>query len=346
VMGTPAYMSPEQAGGVTGKIDGRSDIYSLGCMMFQMATGRLPFPGTSFGEVLIGHLQLPPPRPRELVPAIPEAYEALILKCLEKKQEDRYQSMHQTHDALAQVMEQLGISKDLPKASAEEIAATSSGTKTRSSPGIGARTPARAMKSSISKKSQPTPARPQATTLTPPPPVPPKPRIGVWIGAGTVAAAVVAGIFVLVKQQGDENRKAAEQAAHTAAQQFADQARQAVQQKEEEQRQKESEKIQLSVVSEPVGAIVEASWKDGVKAAVTPFDLQVPRNSSVRFNFSKKDFVPYAVEILADTPKVVRASLLAEPKPVQARTVRSKPEGSEKKGKSSNKEEAPIPVEF
>ena len=63
VMGTPAYMSPEQAGGVTGSIDGRSDVYSLGCMMFQMATGRLPFPGTSFGEVLIGHLQLPPPRP-------------------------------------------------------------------------------------------------------------------------------------------------------------------------------------------------------------------------------------------------------------------------------------------
>src|SRR5262249_27036114 len=204
------------------------------------------------------------------------------------------------------------------------------------------------MKSSISKKSQPTPARPQATTLTPPPPVPPKPRIGLWIGVGTVAAAVVAGIFVYVKQQGDENRRAAEKAAHIAAQQFADQARQAAQRLQEEQRQKEGERVQLSVVSEPVGAIVEASWKDGVKAAVTPFDLQVPRNSSVRFNFSKKDFVSYSVEILADTPKVVRASLAAEPKPVQHRAGRQKLEQAEKKAKpgSSEKEDSQIPVEF
>jgi hypothetical protein len=160
--------------------------------------------------------------------------------------------------------------------------------------------------------------------------------------------AVVAGILVFVKQQGDENRKAAERAAHLAAQQIADQARQAAQRVEEEQRQKENERVQLSVVSEPIGATVEATWKDGVKGAVTPFDLQVPRNSSVRFSFTKKDFVPYSVEILADTPKVVRASLVAEPKPVQARAVRTKPEGGQKKGKqgSSEKEDSNIPVEF
>src|SRR5207302_10552506 len=95
VMGPPAYMSHEQAGGMTARIDARSDIYSLGCMMYQMATGRLPFPGTSFGEVLIGHLQLTPPAPRTLAPEIPEAYEAVIVKCLQKKQEDRYQSMRE-----------------------------------------------------------------------------------------------------------------------------------------------------------------------------------------------------------------------------------------------------------
>src|SRR5260370_18321055 len=97
VMGTPAYMSPEQAGGMTTRIDARSDIYSLGCMMYQMACGKLPFPGSSFGEALIRHLQLPPPSLREVNPAIPAAYEPQIIKCLEKRQENRYQSMKQLH---------------------------------------------------------------------------------------------------------------------------------------------------------------------------------------------------------------------------------------------------------
>src|SRR2546425_9008771 len=116
VMGTPAYMSPEQGSGASNKIDGRSDVYSLGVMMFQLATGRLPFPGSNFGEVLIGHLQLPPPQPRSLQPQIPEAYEAIILKCLQKRQEDRYSSMKELRHALEACMDTLGISKELPVA--------------------------------------------------------------------------------------------------------------------------------------------------------------------------------------------------------------------------------------
>src|SRR5207244_204067 len=141
VMGTPAYMSPEQAGGMTNRIDGRSDVYSLGCMMYQMATGKLPFPGTSFGEVLIGHLQIPPTPPRQHNPQIPEAYEAVILKCLEKQQDSRYQSMQELHDAILGVMQQLGITRDLPAADAAEVAAAG-GTKNKSSQGTDGKTPA------------------------------------------------------------------------------------------------------------------------------------------------------------------------------------------------------------
>ncbi len=339
VMGTPAYMSPEQAGGMTAKIDGRSDVYGLGCMMFQMATRRLPFPGLSFGEVLIGHLQLPPPRPRELAPAIPEPYEQLILKCLEKSQEARPQSMRDLHDALGQVMDQLGISRDLPAASPEEIASSSGGTKTCSVPGMIARTPARALRSSVPRKTP----RLQETVATPAPPVLPKPRIGLFIGLSAVAVAVVGGIVVFVLQQSAESRRAAERAAHLAAQQFAEQARQQALWNEEEQRRRAGEKVQLSVVSDPVGAIVEAAWKDGVKAAVTPFDLEVPRNSSVKLSFSKKEYIPSMIQILADTPQVVRASLVAEPKP--AARAKSKPARAERT-KAPEKQESDIPVEF
>jgi serine/threonine protein kinase len=347
VMGTPAYMSPEQAGGMTSRIDGRSDVYSLGCMMFQMATGKLPFPGLSFGEVLIGHLQLPPPRPRELVPAIPEVFETVVLKCLEKTQENRYQSMREAHDAIARAMDQLGLSRDLPAASPEELAAANTGTRTRSSPGVLLRTPARAaMKSALQRKTSATPARSQPTVATPPP-IPQKPRIAVWVAVGAVAVAVVAGIIVFVLQQSQQNRKAGELAAQLAAQRVGDEARLAAQRVEQEQRQRESERVQLSVVSEPVGAIVEASWNGGAKGGVTPFDLSVPRNTTVSFAFSKHEYLSSTVQILADTPKVVRASLQPE-KPAQSQVVRAKSEASQKKAKqaSTEKEEAPIPVEF
>src|SRR4051812_8270166 len=141
VMGTPAYMSPEQGSGASNKIDGRSDVYSLGVMMFQLATGRLPFPGSNFGEVLIGHLQVPPPQPRSLNAQIPEAYEAVILKCMQKKQEDRYGSMKELKHAIEACMDKLAMSKDLPVADDSDTALPPIEARPPSFPG--ARTPGR-----------------------------------------------------------------------------------------------------------------------------------------------------------------------------------------------------------
>ncbi|HVR71296.1 MAG TPA: protein kinase [Vicinamibacteria bacterium] len=88
VMGTPDYMPPEQAQGKTA--DFRSDIYSLGVVLFEIFTGKLPFDGASAMEVVVAHIQKAPPRPRALNPALPAELETLILRCLEKVPDRRY----------------------------------------------------------------------------------------------------------------------------------------------------------------------------------------------------------------------------------------------------------------
>ena len=92
LLGTPAYMSPEQCRGA-GHTDHRSDIYSLGAILFEMVCGRVPFVGEGPGDIIIQHVTVAPPAPRSLVPALPESVERVILKALAKKAEDRYQTM-------------------------------------------------------------------------------------------------------------------------------------------------------------------------------------------------------------------------------------------------------------
>jgi eukaryotic-like serine/threonine-protein kinase len=91
VIGTPVYMSPEQCLG-TRTVDHRSDIYALGVIMFQMLAGRPPFVSEGFGELVNMHVNLPPPRLRELVPALSEAVEALVAKALAKDPGARHRS--------------------------------------------------------------------------------------------------------------------------------------------------------------------------------------------------------------------------------------------------------------
>lgn len=89
-MGSVHYISPEQARG--GYSDTRSDIYSLGITMFEMATGRLPFEGDNTVTIALAHLEEPITRPSIYNPDIPVSLERIILKCTEKKPERRYSS--------------------------------------------------------------------------------------------------------------------------------------------------------------------------------------------------------------------------------------------------------------
>jgi tRNA A-37 threonylcarbamoyl transferase component Bud32 len=91
-VGTPVYMSPEQCRGA-GEIDHRSDIYALGCVLFHMLVGRAPFEHDAPGDFLVSHMREEPPVPSTLVRELPPVVDDLLLRCLAKAPEDRFQSM-------------------------------------------------------------------------------------------------------------------------------------------------------------------------------------------------------------------------------------------------------------
>lgn len=103
VVGTPSYMSPEQAQGKD--IDGRSDVYSLGVMLFEMATGRRPFEADTPYSIAVMQVTTNPPAPRAYNPDIPGSVERVILKSLKKSPDDRYQNAVELSQALEMAIE-------------------------------------------------------------------------------------------------------------------------------------------------------------------------------------------------------------------------------------------------
>ena len=99
VLGTPRYLSPEQAKGLS--VDGRSDLYSLGIIFYEMLVGRVPFDDPSVPSLLVKHMAEPPRPPSELRPDVPPAIESIVLRLLEKDPARRFQSAEDLSAALA-----------------------------------------------------------------------------------------------------------------------------------------------------------------------------------------------------------------------------------------------------
>ncbi len=119
IMGTPQYMSPEQISGAA--VDARTDVWALGVMLYRAATGQAPFKGEGFAELAGKILQEKPKKPSEIV-ALPATLEKLIASCLERKVEDRCQSVTELLAGLERVKQECKLDDDAILAAVKEDA--------------------------------------------------------------------------------------------------------------------------------------------------------------------------------------------------------------------------------
>jgi tRNA A-37 threonylcarbamoyl transferase component Bud32 len=197
LMGTPLYMSPEQCKS-TATVDARSDIYALGCMLFELLAGRTPFEGDP-GELIAKHQLVPPQQLRELVTGVPPQLEQLVAAMLAKAPGDRPQTMTAVLEALETVPADGALVRNAPPPSAVGFAPTLASGGTLTDPNAARAAPTVPLKPT---PAAPTPARArrwwlavvavacvafgivgvavgthkkQAPVITEPPPVPPVP---------------------------------------------------------------------------------------------------------------------------------------------------------------------------
>jgi len=109
-MGTVSYMSPEQARGT--QVDARTDIFSLGVLLYEMLSGRLPFEGTTANEIIVSIIEKRPRPLSRYTPEVPPELERIVGKSLSKKKDDRYQSLKDMLIDLKSLKRQLELEED------------------------------------------------------------------------------------------------------------------------------------------------------------------------------------------------------------------------------------------
>jgi beta-lactam-binding protein with PASTA domain/predicted Ser/Thr protein kinase len=120
IIGTAQYLSPEQAKG--SPVDQRSDLYSVGIVLYEMLTGKVPFTGDTPLEIAMKHLSEVPVPPSEIRPELPETLDSVVLRALAKDEEDRYQNAEEMDDDLARIARGLSPSAETETAATNVLA--------------------------------------------------------------------------------------------------------------------------------------------------------------------------------------------------------------------------------
>ena len=196
VLGTSAYMSPEQALGQP--VDARTDIYSLGCVLYEMLTGEPPFVADVAAAVMHQHVRVAPKPAIERNPAIPPDLNALVMQMLAKQPKDRPQTAAEVRDRLRQAIANPGGGDALT------TLAMAAALPTAATVPIEAAPPPPLAPSPI--RQTPTPPRPRETRQPAPPPPPPrKSRTGLWALIALIAALLLGGGAALALAGGSDN---------------------------------------------------------------------------------------------------------------------------------------------
>jgi serine/threonine-protein kinase len=305
VIGTPTYMSPEQCEG-KGQIDHRSDVYSLGIMMYELLTGAVPFPGEGFGEVLVAHLTKPAPPPTSVNPNLPPAFESIVMHAIEKDRNRRFQNMQEFLKAVEDPEAHHASWQGLPAYSSPMAAASAPTMQAMEAVRPGMAAPA-----SPGGPPRPTTLEGAAAEVTLPPtrrPRSPSRTPMIAIGAALLAVAGVAGwIGLSSKNPADNTTATSTPPPPTDAPRTTPQPT-------------ESNEVSVTVTSDPLGAKVYRADRSDAESQLTPITFKMRRGDPpFDVQLRHDGYKPETRTITSDQPAKLLVSLAklpsVEPKP-------------------------------
>jgi eukaryotic-like serine/threonine-protein kinase len=321
LMGTPIYMSPEQCKGA-GLLDHRTDIYSLGVLLFEMLAGRPPFMAEGIGELFAKHMLEEAPNLLDFAPQTPAPMAAAVMKSLNKELEDRFSSMEEFRK---------GLAGEIKVASAPGRAPAGMGKRPAVSGG-----PRQTVATTMSPQAQSTTLS-SATSEIDDDLAPPKKKTGlvVGVGVGIAAAAVVA--FVVLGKSGDAPKPPVAAMPAPASAPVAPPAPPA------------KTTVTVRFEASPVGSHVFRK-SDNKDLGEAPVDVTLPHNSPAADYLLRKDGYK-ELDVTADSSEdnTVHVALerVEAPPPVATKPEpeKKKPAGGGRKGGGKHKGGAGVPDE-